>query len=252
MAGWIKIYRDLQDHWLAQDMGKLGRWISLLLMATHETKKVIVGNQIIELKRGQIIASNSFLAKKWGTSERSVLRFLELLEKDSMLHRCTHRKVTILTISNYDSYQEKSKGRCTDSCTDSAPIAHRCRTETKNEEECKEYNIDLTNARTSRTREERVEWDDTRESGFVERFKAQGSAILIKRTTGKSPEDVMRLLDVYLASRQIKNLGHKDFNHFLEAFQHAIKNNKISVPVAPVQPKEKKVISGAAILDIYG
>ena len=249
MAGWIKIYRDIAKHWIFQDAEKFKWWIDLLLTASHEDNKVLIGDKLMEVKRGQQIISLSFLAKRWNSSKRTVLKFLSLLESDGMCNRCTHQKITILTICNYESYQEVEPPKVTDEVTDKYPIGNRLVTELKNVEECKEY-IDLTNAHASRTREERVEWDEVRESGFVERFKAQGSAILIMRTTGKSPEDVSRLLDVYLASRQIKNLGHKDFNHFLEAFLHAIKNNKISVPIAPA--KEKKVISGAAILDIYG
>ena len=57
MAGWIKIYRELADHWLAQHPEKLGWWVLLLLKVAHEDKKVLVGNQMIELKIGQPNAS---------------------------------------------------------------------------------------------------------------------------------------------------------------------------------------------------
>jgi hypothetical protein len=252
MSGWIKIHREITDHWIFQDAEKFKWWIDLLMMASHEDVKKIIGSQLTELKRGQLIASNSFLSERWKTSESSVRRYLGLLESDNMVVRCTNRKITIITICNYERYQvNESKGR-TDERSDDEPMMNRWRSEYKNVEEDKEIYIDLTSAPASRTREENPAWDEARENGFVERFKAQGSAILIMRVTGKSPEDVMRLLDVYLASRQMKDLGHKDFNHFLEAFQHAIKNNKISIPVTPTQPKEKKVISGADVLKVYG
>ena len=251
MSGWIKIHREIADHWIFQDAEKLKWWIDLLMMASHEEHKTLVGDEFVSLKRGQLMVSLSFLASRWGRSKEKVLDFLRLLESDHMIDRKPDRKSTTITICNYDSYQDASDQVPTANPTDFRPISDQSPTEYKNGEEWKEID-NITNARTSRTREERVEWDDVRESGFAERFKAQGSAILIMRTTGKSPEEVMRLLYVYLASRQIKNLGHKDFNHFLEAFQHAIKNNRISVPVVPSQPKEKKVISGAEILGIYG
>ena len=252
MSGWIKIHREITDHWIFQDAEKFKWWIDLLMIASHEDVKKIVGSQLIELKRGQLIASNSFLSERWKTSESSVRRYLGLLESDNMVVRCTNRKITIITICNYERYQVNETKERTDERSDDEPMMNRWRSEYKNVEEDKEIYIDLTNAPASRTREENPAWDEARESGFVERFKAQGSARLIMRVTGKSPEDVMRLLDAYLASRQMKDLGHKDFNHFLEAFQHAIKNNKISIPVAPAQPKEKKVISGADIFKVYG
>ena len=70
MAGWIKIYRDLSDHWLAQHPEKLGWWVLLLLEVEHEDRKMLVGNQLIEVKRGQVVASLSFLAELWQTSKK--------------------------------------------------------------------------------------------------------------------------------------------------------------------------------------
>ncbi len=243
MTGWIKIYRDLQDHWLAQDMEKLGRWTSLLLMATHEDKKVLVGNQLIEIKRGQLIASNSFLAERWKISERSVLRFLDLLESDSMLHRCTHRKVTILTICNYDSYQEKRKSKVTNTCTDEAPIAHRKVTELKNIEEDKEIN----NTNSARTHEGKfISWDAAREREFYNSFKGRSAYLPMATAVGKSGKDVVALLDVYMATREVINRGHKDYNEFVSLFKWHIENNKIKLHEQPQQKKSKN------ILEMYG
>lgn len=242
MAGWIKIYRDLQDHWLAQDMEKLGRWTSLLLMAAHEDKKTLVGNQLIELKRGQLIASNSFLAERWNTSERTVLRFLDLLESDSMLHRCTHRKVTIITICNYDSYQEKRKGKVTNTCTDDAPMTHQSVSENKNVEEDKE----IYNTNSARTHEERVSWDASRERGFYETFKARGAFLPMGTATGKSGKEILALLDVYMANREVRDMGHKDYNEFVNLFKWHIENGKIKVHDQPQQKKSKN------ILEMYG
>lgn len=242
MAGWIKIYRDLQDHWLAQDMEKLGRWTSLLLMAAHEDKKTLVGNQLIELKRGQLIASNSFLAERWNTSERTVLRFLDLLESDSMLHRCTHRKVTIITICNYDSYQEKRKGKVTNTCTDDAPMAHQSVSENKNVEEDKE----IYNTNSARTHEERVSWDASRERGFCETFKSRGAFLPMGTATGKSGKEILALLDVYMANREVRDMGHKDYNEFVNLFKWHIENGKIKVHDQPQQKKSKN------ILEMYG
>ena len=252
MSGWIKIHREIQRHWIAQCPEKLGRWVDLLLLVNYEDSKVLVGDRLINVKRGQMVMSFDFLAKRWNISKSTASAFIELLESDNMVERHTEQRKTILTICNYESYQQVDTDEPNDVPYDCRTIAERCPNELKNVEEDKEINIYLTNAPVSRTREENPAWDEARESGFVERFKAQGSARLIMRVTGKSPEDVMRLLDVYLASRQMKDLGHKDFNHFLEAFQYAIKNNKISIPVTPAQPKERKVISGADVLKVYG
>lgn len=238
MAGWIKIYRDLQDHWLAQDMEKLGRWISLLLMATHETKKVLVGNQLIELKRGQIIASNSFLAEKWDTSERTVLRFLELLEKDTMLHRCTHRKVTILTICNYDSYQEKSKGKRTDSCTDSAPIAHQSVTENKNDKEEKEIYITTTAHAHTCTCEE-----------YAQRYRAENNWQEIGLMLHTSIESCQSLFSEFVSFQKHDGKAWNDYNDFKRHFRIWAQKRVLEKPKTPTKPKVK---TGADVLKEMG
>lgn len=247
MSGWIKTYRSLADHWLAEQPEKLGWWVLLLLKVSHEDKKILMGNQLVELKRGQINISFSSLAELWKTSRASAERFVELLEQEQMISREVRRKVSIITICNYESYQDKRRGKR----DDDEPIAIRSRDTIKEDKEDKEIDIDLTNAPAPRTRERDVDWDEERERGYVETFKGQGSAIPLSKVVGKTAREIMTLLEIYISSRQLKNLGHRDFMHFVEAFQYAIKNNKISIPAAPVQPKEKKVISGADIFNVY-
>lgn len=244
MAGWIKVYRDLADHWLSQDLQKLGWWAILLLKVNHEDKRVLVGSQVIELKRGQIIASFSYLAELWKTSKRTAERFIELLEREKMVSRCVSRKVTILTICNWDSYQGIDSARCVDNCVDDEPMVSQSVAETKNEEERKEI-INKTNS--AYTREEKVSWNASAEKGFCERFKAQGYGMKAARVTGLRADEILSLLDAFTAKCEMRNQGHRDFDHFNNRFLWAIQNKWIQLPAAP---KEKK--SGRNILEAYG
>lgn len=210
MAGWIKIYRDLQDHWLAQDMEKLGRWVSLLWMATHEDRKTLVGNQVIEVKRGQIVASNSFLAGKWNCSERTVLRFLELLEGDGMLHRCTHRKVTIITICNYESYQGGGQGDCTDTCTDDAPMTHRSSTENKNE---KNNNIYLDVLTTPAYTREKAPI-----SAYAERYREEGLWADVAMPCKVKPQDAESIFEEFITEQIHNESVYNDYPEFKRHF----------------------------------
>lgn len=245
MAGWIKIYKDLADHWLAQDLQKLGWWTILLLRVSHEDKKVLAGNTLIELKRGQIVASLSFLADLWKTSKRSAERFVELLEQDNMVRRCTSRKVTILTICNYASYQDKKEAKQADTCADDAPIGIQSVSEIKKKEEEKEINNNNSNAHT---REEKVSWELGRENGFYSRFKAQGCGMTVARATGLKAADIIQLLDVFMAKCELNNIGHKDFDHFNSRFLWAIQNNKLTQPAKEQTKPQKKVITNE---DLY-
>ena len=245
MSGWIKIHRDIAKHWISQDMEKLGRWLDLLILASFEDNKVLVGDRLIEVKRGQMIASCDFLAKRWGCSKSTVSKFLELLESDNMVERYTERKTTKITICNYDSYQQREEVTPNAIPNDCQTIAERLPNELKKVEELQELYINNSN---THTREERVSWNPSVEQGYLERFKAQGSARLIVRTTGKTLTEVSQLLDVYMANRQMQDIGHKDFSHFCEAFKQAILKDKIKIPTAPTP--QPRVVSGQAIFDL--
>ena len=70
--------------------------------------------------------------------------------------------------------------------------------------------------------------------------------------TGKNLAEITKLLEIYLANRQMSDIGHKDFSHFCEAFKQAILKGKIKIPIAPQpreqsQPPQKKVVSSKDI-----
>lgn len=209
MAGWIKIYRELADHWLAQHPEKLGWWVLLLLKVAHEDKKVLVGNQMIELKRGQIIASLTYLADLWQTSKRTAERFVELLEKEQMLSRCVSRKVSIITICNYESYQEKKRGKRADECADDAPIGIQSVSEIKNIKEDKEiYNTPTAHTCTCES-----------EQDFIDRYRTEGmwaDACLILHL--KSIADCQQLFDRWITEYQHNGDTHQSYSDFKKHF----------------------------------
>ena len=106
MAGWIKISREIASHWLWQDAERLKWWLDLLFLAAWEDKQVLHDSHLFVLRRGQIIASISFLSERWGKSYPTIIKFLRLLEEEDMIKRSTlYRQTSILTICNYDKYQ---------------------------------------------------------------------------------------------------------------------------------------------------
>ena len=106
MAGWIKISREIEDHWLWQDAERMRWWIDMLFMASWEDKKAIEDTHLITIKKGQFIASVAFLCKRWKRSNKTIIKYLKLLEQDEMICReVLHRQTPIITICNYDKYQ---------------------------------------------------------------------------------------------------------------------------------------------------
>ena len=104
--GWIKISRNISEHWIFQDAEYFKWWFDLLLMAAWKERRVFNDGHIYTLQRGQMIASVSYLSQRWHRGKDKVLRFLNTLQKDGMIERFVKdRSTSILTICNYEKYQ---------------------------------------------------------------------------------------------------------------------------------------------------
>lgn len=106
--GWISVHRSIWDSWVWRDkpFSKGQAWIDLILMANHEDKKTMIGNQLIVVERGKFITSEVKLSDRWGWSRKKVREFLRLLESDKMLTKKATTKYTAITIENYAFYQD--------------------------------------------------------------------------------------------------------------------------------------------------
>lgn len=104
--GWIKISRGIEHHWLWNDGQRLKWWIYLLLHAQWDDDKVLCGNQLIELKRGELIDSVNNLSSVWGCCRKTATQFLATLQKEDMIsikRSCNSKSV--ISICNYETYQ---------------------------------------------------------------------------------------------------------------------------------------------------
>ena len=106
--GWISVHRQIWNSWVWDEkpFSKGQAWIDLLLMANHEDRKVLIGNQLITVKRGSFVTSIRKLCDRWGWSNTKVRTFLSLLEQDGMIIVKSDAKKTTLTIVNYSDYQD--------------------------------------------------------------------------------------------------------------------------------------------------
>ena len=108
--GWIKLHRQLQEcpMWYSERFSKGQAWVDLLLLANHKDKKILFNGEMIIIKRGQYLTSMVKLAEKWKWSRPTVVKFLNLLEKDKMITRSSDNTKTLITIENYEIYQDFS------------------------------------------------------------------------------------------------------------------------------------------------
>lgn len=223
MAGWIKIHRDINQHWIFHDADKFKWWIDLILMASYEDNKTLVGDRLIEVKRGQQIISLSFLSKRWGKAKGTILKFLELLESDKMIERFVDRKVTILTICKYESYQESEKQLLTDVRTDCLPIADRLLTELKKGEEIKEY-IDNTKAHAY-----------TREEIFVQQYRQENRWSEAAMMAHLKLDEVKSIFEEFLIEQSHNSTTHSDYPDFKRHFLNYLRTK------AEILRKQSKV-----------
>jgi hypothetical protein len=105
MNGWIRLHRSLKEHWIFQDEKKLKWWLTLLLEVNYQERKVVIGNNLCECKRGESIRSLRSWAKEFNTTPETVRHFFKLLQKDNMITVESIGVSTHLKISNYDTYQ---------------------------------------------------------------------------------------------------------------------------------------------------
>lgn len=106
--GWISVYRKIEDGWLWKEkpFSKGQAWIDLLIMANHQNNKFLLGNEIMNVKRGELITSIRKLGERWGWSRCKTKTFLDLLERDLMIVKKSDSKKTTLSIVNYSDYQD--------------------------------------------------------------------------------------------------------------------------------------------------
>lgn len=98
----ICVSRSIVSHWLWEDPEKLKWWLDLLIMAADEDTDTIHDSHRVSLKRGELIASAPFLAKRWKRERKTIFHFLQMLENDGMIKRRTLNRFTvIITISDY-------------------------------------------------------------------------------------------------------------------------------------------------------
>lgn len=106
--GWIKIDRSIKDHWLWSDDRKLKWWLTILLEVNYSDRQMSLGYKTHNVKRGQSSNSIRTWANIFKTGTKSVVRFLDMLERDGLITKDVigngKHSTTLITVCKYDSY----------------------------------------------------------------------------------------------------------------------------------------------------
>ena len=103
--GYIKLWRKILDNGMIKNSKVLQLAVYCLTKASHKKHKTLVGNQVVELKKGQLVFGRKQASKDLGSSEQSIRTSLKILKKLNFLTSNSTNKFTIITLMNWDIYQ---------------------------------------------------------------------------------------------------------------------------------------------------
>lgn len=95
---WIKLYRKIMKSPIWENEKALKIWIWCLLKATHEEREQLVGQQVVELKKGQFVFGRKKASDELQMNENTIYRYIKLLEKirndnnkkQQQIHSCNY------------------------------------------------------------------------------------------------------------------------------------------------------------------
>lgn len=109
MSGFVVIRREALDHHIIGEPTRFYAWCWLISTACWKPTRFDIRGKTIILERGQLCASRSQMAEAWNWSGSAVERFLTRLQTEQMIERLTGQGRSVITICNYDKYQDKPK-----------------------------------------------------------------------------------------------------------------------------------------------
>lgn len=109
MSGWIKLNREINNHWVFQNSDYFKWWVDILLEVNYAPAKVVIKGKIYECDRGEKLYSLDTWATRWKTNKSKVRRYFDLLQKENMIELKNETQTTRLKVCKYEDYQETEK-----------------------------------------------------------------------------------------------------------------------------------------------
>jgi hypothetical protein len=106
MSGWIKLNREINNHWVFQNSDYFKWWIDILLEVNYTPAKVVIKGKVYECGRGEKLYSLDTWAMRWKTNKSKVRRYFDLLQKENMIELKNETQTTRLKVCKYEDYQE--------------------------------------------------------------------------------------------------------------------------------------------------
>ena len=107
MDGYYRMARGWMDHHIfANDpLTEREAWQWLIERAAFAPHPHRVGQNVVPVERGQLAVSTRYLAQAWQWSKSRVARFLKKLKIGTLIGTADGTGYTVITLCNYDKYQ---------------------------------------------------------------------------------------------------------------------------------------------------
>jgi hypothetical protein len=107
MTGFYRMQHGWLDHevFRGDPLCVRAAWVWLIDKAAWKPTKTNANGHVIELRRGELLASVRFLATAWKWHRSRVERYLTSLSREGMIETEARHGINIITICNYDKYQ---------------------------------------------------------------------------------------------------------------------------------------------------
>ena len=102
---YIKLFRKLLNSPIFENEKALKIWIWCLLKATHKERLQLVGQQEVNLQKGQFVFGRKKASEELKMSESTIYKYIKLLEKLQMISVNSNNKFSVITVEKWEEYQ---------------------------------------------------------------------------------------------------------------------------------------------------
>lgn len=102
---YIKLFRKLLNSPIFENEKALKIWIWCLLKATHKERLQLVGQQEVNLQKGQFVFGRKKASEELKMSESTIYKYIKLLEKLQMISVNSNNKFSVITVKKWEECQ---------------------------------------------------------------------------------------------------------------------------------------------------
>ena len=104
-TSYIKLFRKLLNSPIFENEKALKIWIWCLLKAAHKKREQLVGQQIVNLEKGEFVFGRKQASEELKMTESTIYKYIKLLEKLQMIKIKSNNKFSVVSIEKWEDYQ---------------------------------------------------------------------------------------------------------------------------------------------------